>query len=85
MCGHTKPCVRGTCSNTGPDTYQCECPEGYYGDNCQWYVGEFCVTKATCMYMHAVYYVGLNSCGVSPNLFHESMWAPVYSILSSVL
>ncbi|MEJ1278809.1 jagged 1 [Cricetulus griseus] len=35
-CGTHQPCLnRGTCSNTGPDKYQCSCPEGYSGPNCE--------------------------------------------------
>ncbi|KAG9339044.1 hypothetical protein JZ751_024239 [Albula glossodonta] len=33
-CGTHQPCLNGgTCSNTGPDKYQCSCPEGYSGPN----------------------------------------------------
>uniref|UniRef100_A0AAY4ARE6 Delta-like protein n=1 Tax=Denticeps clupeoides TaxID=299321 RepID=A0AAY4ARE6_9TELE len=35
-CGTRQPCLNGgTCSNTGPDKYQCACPEGYSGVNCE--------------------------------------------------
>lgn len=35
-CGTHPPCLNGgTCSNTGPDKYQCSCPEGYSGQNCE--------------------------------------------------
>ncbi|XP_023656471.1 protein jagged-1b-like isoform X2 [Paramormyrops kingsleyae] len=35
-CGTYQPCLNGgTCSNTGPDKYQCSCPEGYSGINCE--------------------------------------------------
>uniref|UniRef100_A0A670YWQ3 EGF-like domain-containing protein n=1 Tax=Pseudonaja textilis TaxID=8673 RepID=A0A670YWQ3_PSETE len=35
-CGTHPPCLNGgTCSNTGPDKYQCSCPEGYLGQNCE--------------------------------------------------
>ncbi|XP_004634360.2 protein jagged-1 [Octodon degus] len=35
-CGTHQPCLNGgTCSNTGPDKYQCSCPEGYSGLNCE--------------------------------------------------
>uniref|UniRef100_A0A8C8YJ51 Delta-like protein n=1 Tax=Prolemur simus TaxID=1328070 RepID=A0A8C8YJ51_PROSS len=35
-CGTHQPCLNGgTCSNTGPDKYQCSCPEGYSGPNCE--------------------------------------------------
>ncbi|XP_068931510.1 protein jagged-1 [Petaurus breviceps papuanus] len=35
-CGTHQPCLNGgTCSNTGPDKYQCSCPEGYSGANCE--------------------------------------------------
>lgn len=38
-CGTRQPCLNGgTCSNTGPDKYQCSCPEGYSGPNCE--IGE---------------------------------------------
>ncbi|MGH0139112.1 UNVERIFIED_CONTAM: hypothetical protein FKN15_030455 [Acipenser sinensis] len=35
-CGTHQPCLNGgTCSNTGPDKYQCSCPEGYSGIACE--------------------------------------------------
>ncbi|XP_063055673.1 protein jagged-1a isoform X2 [Engraulis encrasicolus] len=35
-CGTRQPCLNGgTCSNTGPDKYQCACPDGYSGVNCE--------------------------------------------------
>ncbi|MGH0129162.1 UNVERIFIED_CONTAM: hypothetical protein FKN15_038850 [Acipenser sinensis] len=35
-CGTHQPCLNGgTCSNTGPDKYQCSCPEGYFGITCE--------------------------------------------------
>uniref|UniRef100_A0A8C4T401 Delta-like protein n=1 Tax=Erpetoichthys calabaricus TaxID=27687 RepID=A0A8C4T401_ERPCA len=35
-CGTHQPCLNGgTCSNTGPDKYQCSCPDGYSGVNCE--------------------------------------------------
>ncbi|KAJ8285050.1 hypothetical protein COCON_G00039000 [Conger conger] len=35
-CGTRQPCLNGgTCSNTGPDKYQCSCPEGYSGVDCE--------------------------------------------------
>lgn len=38
-CGRHQPCVNGgTCMNTEPDEYDCACPPGYSGKNCQ--IGE---------------------------------------------
>uniref|UniRef100_A0A3B4CG76 Delta-like protein n=1 Tax=Pygocentrus nattereri TaxID=42514 RepID=A0A3B4CG76_PYGNA len=35
-CGTYQPCLKGgTCSNTGPDKYQCSCADGYSGTNCE--------------------------------------------------
>ena len=34
VCGHAGPCEGGNCTNTGPDSYQCTCDEGYHGMNC---------------------------------------------------
>uniref|UniRef100_A0A8C1PZX8 Delta-like protein n=1 Tax=Cyprinus carpio TaxID=7962 RepID=A0A8C1PZX8_CYPCA len=35
-CGTLQPCLNGgTCSNTGPDKYQCSCEDGYSGVNCE--------------------------------------------------
>ncbi|CAJ0960526.1 unnamed protein product, partial [Ranitomeya imitator] len=35
-CGTYQPCLNGgTCSNTGPDKYECSCTEGYSGRNCE--------------------------------------------------
>ncbi|XP_072525671.1 protein jagged-1b isoform X3 [Salminus brasiliensis] len=35
-CGTHQPCLNGgTCSNTGPDKYQCSCADGYSGANCE--------------------------------------------------
>ncbi|KAG9259854.1 protein jagged-1 [Astyanax mexicanus] len=35
-CGTYQPCLNGgTCSNTGPDKYQCSCADGYSGSNCE--------------------------------------------------
>lgn len=39
-CGTNKPCKNGgTCMNTEPDEYNCACPDGYSGKNCE--IGEF--------------------------------------------
>ncbi|TWW72443.1 Protein jagged-2 [Takifugu flavidus] len=35
-CGTNRPCRNGgTCMNTEPDEYNCACPDGYSGKNCQ--------------------------------------------------
>ncbi|KAM4712992.1 protein jagged-2b isoform 2-T2 [Anableps anableps] len=35
-CGHHQPCVNGgTCMNTEPNQYDCACPQGYSGKNCE--------------------------------------------------
>ncbi|KAJ8412759.1 hypothetical protein AAFF_G00117100 [Aldrovandia affinis] len=35
-CGTRQPCHNGgTCSNTGPDKYQCSCRDGYSGTDCE--------------------------------------------------
>nr|XP_046232806.1 protein jagged-1a-like isoform X3 [Scatophagus argus] len=35
-CATLQPCLNGgTCSNTGPDKYQCSCPDGFSGLSCQ--------------------------------------------------
>ncbi|KAL0969025.1 hypothetical protein UPYG_G00221700 [Umbra pygmaea] len=35
-CGTNKPCNNGgTCMNTEPDEYNCACPDGYSGKNCE--------------------------------------------------
>ena len=36
FCTNHKPCHNGgTCSNTGPGSYTCECPPGYRGTDCE--------------------------------------------------
>ncbi|KAL0983680.1 hypothetical protein UPYG_G00131240 [Umbra pygmaea] len=36
FCGTKQPCLNGgTCSNTGPDKYECSCAEGYSGLRCE--------------------------------------------------
>lgn len=38
-CGTNTPCKNGgTCMNTEPDEYNCACPDGYSGKNCE--IGE---------------------------------------------
>lgn len=34
MCSHVGPCVEGNCTNTGPESYMCQCSEGFSGANC---------------------------------------------------
>ena len=35
-CSDQSPCTNGaTCEDTGQDTYQCHCPSGYTGTNCE--------------------------------------------------
>lgn len=43
-CGTHEPCQNGgTCENTAPDSYLCNCPEGFSGLNCE-VVDNPCVT-----------------------------------------
>lgn len=43
-CGTHEPCQHGgTCKNTAPDQYRCDCPEGFSGLNCE-VVDNPCVT-----------------------------------------
>uniref|UniRef100_A0A8C6SIA1 Delta-like protein n=1 Tax=Neogobius melanostomus TaxID=47308 RepID=A0A8C6SIA1_9GOBI len=52
-CGTNRPCKNGgTCMNTEPDEYQCACPDGYSGKNCEIAehacVSNPCANGATC-------------------------------------
>lgn len=48
-CGTRQPCRNGgTCENTNPDQYQCKCPEGFSGINCE-VVDNVCAT-APCLH-----------------------------------
>lgn len=43
-CGTHQPCKNGgTCTNTEPNEYKCECQEGFRGRNCD--IGEYGFTR----------------------------------------
>lgn len=45
-CGTHQPCKNGgTCTNTEPNEYKCECQEGFRGRNCD--IGEYSSTRQT--------------------------------------
>ncbi|XP_053729523.1 protein jagged-1b isoform X1 [Synchiropus splendidus] len=53
-CGTHQPCMNGgTCTNTEPNEYQCECQEGFKGRNCDIVehacVSSPCMNGATCV------------------------------------
>ncbi|XP_030621050.1 protein jagged-1b [Chanos chanos] len=53
-CGTHQPCKNGgTCSNTEPNEYQCECQEGFSGRNCDIVehacLSSPCMNEATCV------------------------------------
>ena len=37
VCGHTNPCLKGTCHNVGSNNFVCECPTNYFGPKCEFY------------------------------------------------
>ncbi|KAF6725780.1 Protein jagged-1b [Oryzias melastigma] len=49
FCGTHTPCKNGgTCTNTEPNEYQCECPEGFRGRNCD--IVEHACLSSPCMH-----------------------------------